>query len=490
MSSPSVQSLEADSGNPIALFFNSAITSPDSLALVSARTKLTYRQLERLARQIARKLSKLGIKSGDVVGTQCQPEITVVLWLALLQLGATSLTVSKTTLASYGQYIKTVLVDDNFSRLKHDKVQTLGSEFFESLDATAPLDEIAELQSESLVRVVFSSGTTGVPKAVPFSVEVFLARVESARSNWIPIQPFMSMLGPETVTGFQTVFAQLFSGNTCYLPSESSNLWGLIIEHRIRSIKTSPAKLADLVRSSQELQRSSALENSLSIIQVAGSLLPKSLATACQVNLKITPTYLYGSTEVGTVSRGQFNQSHPNSVGVVISEVDLEIVDEHNHVLPLGQIGFIRARRSPMAQSYWKSSQITANGFSNGWFYPGDRGVLSPKRELLLEGRSDDLVNAGGLKVNLAQLDQMLGDIKEVSDVATFEFFGDFGEPLLGLAFTAGGSPEIKDIERLAQLHAPGIRFNALVRLDSIPRNSLGKVQRKDLASHIKGESN
>lgn len=490
MSSPSVRSREADSGNPIVLFFNSAISSPDSLALVSARTKLTYRQLARLARQTARKLSKLGIKAGDVVGIQCQPEITVVLWLALLQLGATSLAVTKTTLASYGQYINTVLVDDNFSRLKHGRVQTLSPEFFESLDVTVPLEDIAQLQPESLVRVVFSSGTTGVPKGVPFNVEVFLARVESARSNWIPIQPFMSMLGPETVSGFQTVFAQLFSGNTCYLQSDSSNLWGLINDYGIKSIKTSPAKLADLVRSFQEGQKSSKMENSLSVIQVAGSLLSKSLATACEVSLKITPTYLYGSTEVGTVSRGQFDQSHPNSVGAVISEVEFEIVDEKNHVLPLGQIGLIRARRNPMAQSYWKNTLVTSNGFSHGWFYPGDRGVLTSKRELLLEGRSDDLVNAGGLKVNLAQLDQALSELKEVSDVATFEFYGEFGEPLLGLAFTAEGSADINEIERLAQLHAPGIRFNALVRLDSIPRNYLGKVLRKELTENAQGESN
>lgn len=480
----------SDTGNPIELFFQSAIRSPESLALVSSRTKLTYLQLERLSRRVARKLSKLGIKPGDVVGVQCQQEITVVIWLALLQLGATSLAVNKTTLESYGQFIDLVLVDDNFSRLKHEKVLILGPEFFESLDATSPLDGVAQLQPDSLVRVVFSSGTTGVPKGVPFSVEVFLARVESARSNWIPMQPFMSMLGPETVSGFQTVFAQLFSGNTCYLSGDSSNLWGLINDYGIKSIKTSPAKLADLVRSYLESQKSTNIKHTLAVIQVAGSLLSKSLASACESHMRVTPTYLYGSTEVGTVTRGEFDHSRPNLVGSVVSEVECEIVDDHNVSLSAGQVGFIRVRRNQMAQGYWNSPKSKSNGFRDGWFYPGDRGVLNSEKELLLEGRSDDLVNAGGLKVNLAQLDQLLSDLEVFSDVATFEFFGEFGEPLLGLAFVAIGDLEIKEIEHLTQLHVPGIRFNSLIRLDSLPRNFLGKVQRQELATYFEGEPN
>jgi len=487
VNSPIVPEARIGSGNPIELFYQAAAASQDQLALVSAKTKLSYHQLERLSRQISRKLSRLGIKKGAVVGVDCKPEITVVIWLALLQLGATSLSVNRTILESYGEHIDFVVVDDSLSRLKHKNVVPLGVEFFESLDATAPLDEVSQLKHNDLVRVVFSSGTTGIPKGVPFTIEVLLARIDSARSNWIPIQPFMSMLGPDTVSGFQTVFAQLFTGNTCYLNDGSSG-WGLIKEHGIRSIKTSPAKLADLVREFQPSKQTSTFQNQLSVIQVAGSLLSKSLAIACQETLDVTPTYLYGSTEVGTVTRGSFDQSRPNSVGAVIPEVECEIVDEQNQTLLTGELGFVRVRRTPMAAGYWKSPTPTETGFRDGWFYPGDRGALEIENRLVIDGRSDDLVNAGGVKVNLAKLDQALSDLSQLTDVATFEFPGELGEPLLGLAFTAVGTIDIPEIEHLAQFHAPGVRFNALVRLESIPRNSLGKVLRHELSVHTRGE--
>lgn len=468
--------------NPIELFWLQASKAPASPALISPRLSFSYRQLERLSKQTAQKFTRLGIQSGQVVGVQCQPETTVVVWLALLQLGAVSLHVNSEIAKSRGKDLDFVVVDDNFSRLSHKNLVTLTADFFESLDATSPLEEVAELNGESLVRVVFSSGTTGVPKGVPFNLETFLARVESARKNWIPRQPFMSLLGPETVSGFQTIFAQLFDGQTCFVSHDGSKNWELIQKHQIKSVKASPAKLADLIRILKQESADADATASLEIIQVAGGLLPVSLAANCEEVFGITPTYLYGSTEVGTVSRGSFNSSHPNGVGGIVSEVDCEIVDLNEASLPKGEVGTIRIRRKPMPSGYWKDEQSSSNGFRVGWFYPGDRGWISETNELYIEGRSDDQVNLGGVKVNLAQLDQKLGDLEQLTDVATFEYTGSLGESLIGLAYTSQEPVEPEEVERLARLTLPGIRFNAFLKLYSIPRNNLGKAQRNKLA--------
>lgn len=473
------------SGNPIDIFIRQATETPDQLALISLRSRLTYKQLHRICSQTARKLSKLGIKSGDVVGVQGQPEITVVLWLALMQLGAASLHVNTNTLRAFEEHGDFVIVDNGFTKLRHKNLITIEPDFFETIDAVRPLDEVAKLGKDDLVRVVFSSGTTGVPKGVPFTVETFLARVESARLNWIPVQPFMSLLGPETVSGFQTVFAQLFSGNTCFLSHDEPGNWTLILTNQVKAIKTSPAKLADLIRSRQLNIASSQPASPLELIQVAGSLLSKSLASSTETTFGLTPTYLYGSTEVGTVARGKFDSKTPNMVGQVISEVNLEIVDDQGRQVSSGVSGFLRIRREKMPTGYWQESQTGFSGFRGDWFYPGDHGHINADNKLVIEGRVDDVTNSGGTKVNLAQLDQVLGDIKEVSDVATFEFTGDFDEKLLGMAYCSDMPIETHEIERLAGLMTPGTKFNAFLRLDSLPRNNLGKVQRKQITELI-----
>jgi long-chain acyl-CoA synthetase len=476
MDEPSMQ--VSGSGNPIELIFQQASKLPSNPALVSPRLTLSYKQLVRLSKQTAQRLARLGIERGQVVGVQCQPETTVVVWLALLQLGAVSLHVTTETVKSRGGDLDFVVVDDNFSRLAHKNLITLTADFFESLEATSPLEDIAELDSKSLVRVVFSSGTTGIPKGVPFDVETFLGRVESATKNWIPRQPFMSLLGPETVSGFQTVFAQLFEGQTCFVSHNSSMNWKLIQSHGIKSIKTSPAKLADLIRSLKSDINDAKVRLPLEEIQVAGGLLPISLAANCEETFALTPIYLYGSTEVGTA----------NCVGTMVSEVDCEIVDLNETPVTTGEIGSVRIRRRPMPNGYWKEERYSPNGFRDGWFYPGDRGWVNSSRELFIEGRSDDQVNAGGVKVNLAQLDQQIGDLDQLSDAATFEFTGSLGESLLGLAYTSIEPIDPQEVERIVGNSMPALRFNAFVKLDSIPRNNLGKAQRDKLAESVKGK--
>lgn len=471
--------------NPIELFFNQAEKSPESLALVSPRTTLTYNQLQRLSRQLAQKLSKFKINPGDTVGVQCQPEITVLVCLALMQMGATSVHINPVTSVAFGEFLDFVIVDDEMSKIKSKNLIVISADFLESLDGTRPLDSVAKVLSDSLIRVVFSSGTTGVPKGVPFTVETFLARVGSARLNWIPEQPFMSLLGPDTASGFHAIFAQLFSGNVYFVSHDADKVWELIKTKEIKSIKTSPAKLADLIRSHQSKSNGSRL--GLEVIQVAGSLMPKSLAAHCEEAFGVTPTYLYGSTEVGAVSRGYFRADQPNCVGQVVPDVECEIVDQNDLPVSSGQIGLVRVKRKNLPEHYWNDSHGGSIGLRVDWFYPGDRGSINSSNELSIEGRSDDLVNAGGVKVNLAQLDQTLSDIKEFRDVATFEFSGPLGESLLGVAYTSLEAVSLRDLQRLVAIATPAQRYNAYLRLDSIPRNLLGKVDRHALSNLERG---
>ena len=475
-------SLESNGiSNPIELFFNQAERNPDGLALASPRTTLTFKMLERVSRQMARKLTRLGIEPGETVGVNCQPETMVIVWLALLQIGVTTLHVNASISIEFGESIDAVIVDDSLTKIKHNRLITIDSDFLESLDGTRPLDETTRLTNTSLIRVVFSSGTTGVPKGVPFTLENFLSRVESARVNWIPMQPFMSLLGPDTVSGFQTVFAQLFSGNSYLVSHGSERVWDVIKMNEVKSIKTSPAKLADLIRAHRT--KGSIANLGLEVIQVAGSLLSKSLAAHCLETFGVTPTYLYGSTEVGTVSKGDFNPDKPNCVGQFVPGVECEIVDTGDNPVPAGQIGFVRVRQKEMPARYWQGPKTETSGFRFGWFYPGDSGSINSNGELFIDGRSDDLVNAGGVKANLALLDQELNDVKEFSDVATFEFVGQLGESQIGVAYTSFEAIKPEELQRLVSNRTPGYIFSSFVRLDSIPRNALGKVQRQELSN-------
>ncbi|MFM2385227.1 MAG: hypothetical protein RL166_1101, partial [Actinomycetota bacterium] len=223
-------------------------------------------------------------------------------------------------------------------------------------------------------------------------------------------------------------------------------------------------------------------------ILVAGSLMTESLAEDCKRIFGFTPSYLYGSTEVGSASIGIFDTEAKNRLGKLVSDVELQIVDDNLNPLPTGELGNIRYRKFGMPTAYWKSPSGKLNGFFEDWFYPGDEGWLSDDGYLYLSGRNDDVVNAAGNKFNLLTLDLWLAETKLFDEVATFSY-SDSGETRVGLAFVSNNPPEPHLLIEKLNAFLPNLQLGEILRISSLPRNKMDKVDRRALAE-LAEESN
>jgi acyl-coenzyme A synthetase/AMP-(fatty) acid ligase len=469
--------------NPVARFFQRAEHAPESPAVVSVGGTLKFGDIADTVRRMASKLEQSGVRQGSVVGVNARPEMEAVAMLALLQLGAVSMRVSETILRGYRDSIDLVLSDGMVRGAGDLPVVELSLDFVRSLAGAAPRVGIADLGGDDVVRVVFSSGTTGTPKGVPFTSDYLTARVDSARRNWIPRVPFMSLLGLDTVTGYQTFMWAMMNGETYFAVAGAAENFNLISQNRVAAIKTSPARLADVL---VEAERAGKQQTALEIVEVAGSLIPSKTVTECQMFFGVTPTYLYGSTEVGTVTRGTVDTLNPSMVGEIVDEIDAEIVDENGAALPVGVEGILRFRKDGMPSGYWKNPVTTGfSGFRDGWFYPGDYGRIDDHNRLWLAGRRDDLVNAGGAKFNLLELDQWLVESGLFLDAASFQFTNAAGATSIGIAFVTKHPPEPTILAARVKEFLPDLAFGALIRMASIPRNQLGKVDRTLISNNI-----
>lgn len=467
--------------NPIDRFFASAEKTPDAPAIISAGGTLKFSDVVDTVRRMANKLEQSGVSKGSVVGVSARPEMEAVVTLALMQLGAVSMRVSETILRGYRDSIDLVLSDDIARGAGDLPVIDLSIDFIRSLAGVAPHDGVAALTGEDVVRVVFSSGTTGTPKGVPFSADYLTARVDSARRNWIPRVPFMSLLGLDTVTGYQTFMWAMMNGETYFTVAGADDNLTLILENQIAAIKTSPARLSELL---VEAERVGMDKGALTVVEVAGSLIPSKTVTECQMFFGVTPTYLYGSTEVGTVTRGAVDTLNPSMVGEIVDEIDAEIVDNVGGALPANAEGILRFRKPGMPSGYWKNPVTTGfSGFRDGWFYPGDYGRIDERNQLWLAGRRDDLVNAGGAKFNLLELDQWLVESGLFLDAASFQFTNADGATSVGIAFVTKHPPEPSILKDRIREFLPDLSISLLMRVNEIPRNQLGKVERANLAS-------
>jgi acyl-coenzyme A synthetase/AMP-(fatty) acid ligase len=467
--------------NPVERFFASAVATPDAPAIVSLGGTLKFGDVADTVRRMASKLEQSGVRPGSVVGVNARPEIEAVATLALMQLGAVSMHVSETILRGYRDSIDLV-VSDSFTRGAGDlPLIEVSLEFVRSLATVSPREEVAELDADDLVRIVFSSGTTGTPKGVPFSAAYLDSRVDAAHRNWITTTPFMCVLGHDTAAGFLTFMWAMFTGETYFAGGGAKTNLALIAANNIAAIKASPARLADLLT---EAQSHGTKGITLQTVEVAGSLIPTKTVAECETVFGVSPTYLFGSTEAGTVSRGPVDPTNPSMVGNIIDDIDVDVVDDSGAPLAMGIEGILRFRRAGMPSNYWKSDKSTGfSGFRDGWFYSGDYGHVDDSGRMWLAGRRDDLVNAGGAKFNLFELDHWLVESGLFLDAASFQFTTEAGATSIGIAFVTKHPPEPSILRERLKDFLPDLTLGKLLRVEEIPRNQLGKVVRAQLAS-------
>lgn len=466
--------------NPVSRILGWADERPEATAILSASARLSYAELADAIRRTAAALAREGVRAGQVVGVRAAPEWAAVLQLALLHEGAVSLHASDAVLAAHAERLDVLLDDSGRGARGVARTIDVGPLFLSGLGAVRPADEPRALPGDALARVVFSSGTTGRPKGIPFTVDRMLARTDSAREHWMPADPFVCLLGPDTVSGFQTLLWSLLHGATYVLPGDGVANARLLAAVGARSIKTSPARLADLLDALESTpdEASVALEE----VQIAGSLLSASLARRCQALLGVTPLYLYGSTEAGTITRGRVRPERPAAVGHVVEGAEVEIVDDEGRSVAAGMPGAVRFRTDAMPAGYWGGDAEVDAPFRGGWFHPGDRGVLTPLGELEIIGRTDDLVNAGGAKVELTELDLWLAELPLVSEIASFAFRDATGMLAVGVAYAATRAIEPQLVHERAQALLSTVELRAVIRVDALPRNATGKVLRSELA--------
>lgn len=467
--------------NPASKLRSLAESQPDSLALVSSSVKMTYRDLSENVARFSGALRKAGISKGSVVAVELAPELEAVVILALAHLGAASLTGSQVILSTYGNAID-FLVTQEHSRLSNNLSRVvIDAQFMQGLGAISKHLEPEPITQNQLVRLVFSSGTTGTPKGVPLTAGLLPVRTASAMQNWRRNPNGFSLLGLDTITGTIALFWAIEYGQTFYVASNPAANLKLIVDHAIEVLETSPARLRDLVEAAEDQ------EIKLKQVLVGGSLMAESLTTKCRRVFEVEPEYVYGSSELGSAAIGAFEPEEPNCVGLVVPDAIVEIVDDFGQNVDSETVGHIRYRKNRQPDDYWLIESDPRSGFHDGWFYPGDLGALSPGGTLRLAGRSDDMVNVSGNKFNLLTLDTWLTKTGLFDEVASFTFTTE-GETRVGLAFVSTNPPKPEvTIDRVRRL-LPTLQISEYLRLDELPRNLVDKIDRRALSALIEGQ--
>lgn len=197
----------------------------------------------------------------------------------------------------------------------------------------------------------------------------------------------------------------------------------------------------------------------------------------------------YGMTETGMITSNSYTgRRRAGQVGAPLPGVEILVTDPQTGCpVPAGTPGVVEVRGPNVFAGYWRKPEKTAREKrANGFFVTGDIGKLDPAGNLEIIGRARDMIISGGLNVYPVEIEQALDALPGITESAVFGApHPDLGEGVVAVIVAEpGAAPGLSDVRAaLANTLAGFKRPRRLIRLDALPRNSMGKVQKADLRS-------
>ncbi len=193
----------------------------------------------------------------------------------------------------------------------------------------------------------------------------------------------------------------------------------------------------------------------------------------------------YGMTETNMNTSNPYEGARkPGTVGLPLPGVEVKIVDGDGADLGVDQIGSIEVRGDNVFAGYWQMPEKTAEELrEDGWFITGDLGVRDGDGYISIVGRSKDLVISGGFNVYPKEVEAVIDDLPYVLESAVIGLpHADFGEAVVAVVVASDPALTSDAIsaataDKLARFKCP----KRVLIVDALPRNTMGKVQKKAL---------
>ncbi|MGL6071615.1 class I adenylate-forming enzyme family protein [Craterilacuibacter sp.] len=365
-------------------------------------------------------------------------------------------------------------------------------------------DHWPDIAPQDTAAILFTSGTGARAKAAllsqralaqaVFSLDFFAAVGAMAQPEIIARAQGRQMKSLLAVPLFHVsgLIAQFFAalrGGRCLVMLkkwDAGEALRLMESEAITQFNGSPAMQVDLINhpdfSPEKL-------SSLIGLGYGGAGVPATLSGAIAAQLpQLMQGSGYGMTEssgIGCVSSGTMFAEHPAAVGLPSPVVRLRVVDAAGHVLPAGAEGEIQLSGSVLMDGYWLDGRLERGAFDGAWFASGDIGRIDETGLVYLTGRNKDVINRGGEKIALAEVENCLIAHPDVLEAAAFAVpDARLGERLEAqVVMKPGKSFDAEAIRGFALQRLAAYKVPAVIhlRMDALPRNASGKLLRRKL---------
>ncbi|MAF38038.1 MAG: hypothetical protein CL696_04010 [Chloroflexi bacterium] len=494
---------------------------PDRPAVIFEGQTITFEGLAERVNRLANGLSELGVGPRDRVATmQVNTNQCIEAYFAATQLDAIyvpinfraktdelaqMLEIAQPTCLLLGERYLSLVPEGSRSSegiILLDGETNGSNKSYETLLAESSPDQMhfPEAGDEDTTVIMFTAGTTGVPKGVMLTHDSFssylLATVEPAdpeveESNLITV-PFYH------IAGLQAALAAVYGGRTLVvmrqfepeewlrLAQENQANRAMLVPTMLKHLMEHP-KFADFDLSSLSVITYGAAPMPLEVICEAIGRFPgaRFINAFGQTETASTITMLPPDDHVldGSPEEIETKLKRLTSIGKPLDDVEVSIVDEGGQAVAMGEQGEIIARGSRMMAGYWQEESATRDTIRGGWIYTGDLGYQDEDGYIFLSGRAKDFIKRGGEMISPEEVEQVLRSHPKLDDAAVIGVPDvEWGEEVR--AVVVGLSDRVTEsevIEFCRDKMAGYKRPRSVVFVGELPRNVMGKVLKRDL---------
>ena len=484
---------------------------PDRVAFEQDSTQLTYRQVEDALARWVSVLHERGLRPGEGIGllslnrpeawlAQIAPALAGGRYTALHPLGS----LADHLHACDEAELRFLFVDPAFSEraaqllekaVTVEAVFTLGpSEVGEDINELAAKVALngrlarGPHSADDIAYLLYTGGTTGVPKAATLSDRAVVAHYYGTALGWdLPEQPRYLAVAPISHAAGMPIMPTLLSGGTVILQRRfdpTAWLQAVGAEHVNLSLLV-PTMIYTLLDHPQlESAELSSLET---VMYGASPISPTRLAEAIE---RIGPVFcqLYGQTESGGQGTSLWRAEHDPSdlrllasCGRMMPFSRVTVLDDEGQPVPDGTPGEMCIQGPSVMQGYWKQPELTAPTLAGGWLHTGDIGVRDDDVFSIVD-RKKDMIISGGFNVFPREVEDVLADHPALSAVAVIGVPDEkWGEAVKALAVLRPGA-QVDPVELIALVRerkGPVYAPKTVEFLESLPLTPVGKADKK-----------
>lgn len=497
--------LKYDEHIPFIKYFEMQVEkTPEEIAIVFEKKKMTYRELNERANSLAYKLRENGAENNSVIGILLERSFEMLIsMLAVLKSGGSYIPIAPDYPRDRIEYMledseasiiltsqnRRNLADKKLINVKDEKIYETHKENLENIS-----------NPEDLSYLIYTSGSTGTPKGVVLKQKNLSNFYNSMKNliEYLKDGKKHKILSITTVSfdifGFETLMS-LTRGLTVYLTNENeqkmtSEIERIIRENNVEIMQTTPSVMKfhlDNVSNKNNLK-------SLKYIMLAGEPLPKTLVDKIKEIIPNVTIYNgYGPSET-TIFSTVANVTDKNiiTIGRPINNTQIYILNKNKKILPQGTIGEIYISGDGVGIGYMNKEQQTKESFIQNPFLNekimykvGDLGVFDNKGEIICHGRIDNQVKIRGLRIELQEIEKRIQSVYNIRDCIVTKKIVNGKEALCAYYVENGHVTKsvLKSVlySKLPEYMVP----QYFMKLEQLPHTPNGKVDRKALPNPV-----